>query len=317
MKVSDAASVVGENDAANVADESAKSVADESATHASSSEASPLEVFHTSCPSCGERLVGDYCHTCGEKRPESRDLTVRHFVTEAAQELTSVEHSKLFHTIWALLFRPGFLTNEWIAGRRRLYLKPLNLCLGIFALTLFAYSVYKPVSMFDLGNLLAQNKTGNSMGPLERMAAKKHMETGELLDRVSEKWQRFMSLSPFVFIVAFALVLQLVFISTRRYFVEHLVFSMNYVSFSMLTIVLLWPLYFFIGIKQGGVNTAVAIVKWLVDIVYMFFAVRAVYRLSNARTVLASLLLIVGYFLSYMLVLIGSVVLAVVSVALG
>jgi hypothetical protein len=143
------------------------------------------------------------------------------------------------------------------------------------------------------------------------------METGELLDRVSEKWQRFMSLSPFVFIVAFALVLQLVFISTRRYFVEHLVFSMNYVSFSMLTIVLLWPLYFFIGIKQGGVNTAVAIVKWLVDIVYMFFAVRAVYRLSNARTVLASLLLIVGYFLSYMLVLIGSVVLAVVSVALG
>jgi hypothetical protein len=280
------------------------------------SGASPLEVFHLNCPSCGERLVGDYCHACGEKRPESRDLTVRHFVTEAAQELTSVEHSKLFHTIWSLLVRPGFLTNEWIAGRRRLYLKPLNLCLGIFALSLFAYSVYRPVSMFDLANFLKQDQTGNTLRPLDKLAAKKHIETDELLDRISERWQHFMSLSPLIFIGVFALTLQLVFVLSRRYFVEHLVFSMHYVSFALLTVVLLWPLYFFIGIKSGGINTTVAVLKWLLDAVYMFFAVRAVYRLSNARTLLASVVLIVCYFLSYMFVLLSSVVLATVSVAL-
>src|SRR5256714_6353162 len=108
------------------------------------------------CPNCGEALVGDYCHRCGENHLESRDLSVRHFLDEAAQELTSVEHSKLFHTLLALLVRPGLLTNEWIAGRRRRYLKPLNLFLGVFAVSLFAYSVYRPVSMYDLRNFVAQ-----------------------------------------------------------------------------------------------------------------------------------------------------------------
>jgi hypothetical protein len=269
------------------------------------------------CPECAETLLGEYCHLCGEKRLEGHDLSVRHFFDEAVQELTSVEHSKLFHTVWALLFRPGFLTNEWIAGRRRRHLKPLNLCLGVFALALFAYSVYKPVSMYDLGNLLAQNQSREAIAPLERLAAKKHMETEAFLDRVSEKWQRLMSLSGLLFVAGFALVLQLVFMFSRRYFVEHLVFSMHFFSFSLLSVVLLWPIYFFIGIKSGGLNTWVAVFKWLLDIVYMYFAVRAVYQLGTARTFLASLLLTLGYFLSYMLIFIGTLVVALVNVALA
>jgi hypothetical protein len=268
------------------------------------------------CPECESTLVGDYCHGCGEKRPEARDLTVRHFFSEAAQELTSVEHSKLFHTIWALLLRPGFLTNEWVAGRRRRYLKPLNLCLGILAVGFFAYSVYKPVSTYDLESLLAQqNGNPEARKPLEKLAAAKKMDVSSLLDRVSDKWQHYMSLMPLPLIGAFALVLQLVFIFSRRYFVEHLVFSMHFVSFSMLTTVLLWPVYLFIGIKQGPANYAIAALKWLVDIVYMYFAVRAVYGLRPARTALASVLLVAGYFLTYLFFLLVSVVAAVVSVA--
>jgi hypothetical protein len=265
------------------------------------------------CPECGGELLGDYCHRCGEKRPEARDLTVRHFVGEALKELTSLD-SKVYHTLVALLVRPGFLTLEWVAGRRSRYLKPLNLCLGVFAVTLFAYSVYKPVSIYDLGNLLAQDQTGNT-APLARLAAKKHMETAELLDRISERWQRYVSLSPLFLAAAFALVLQLVFIGSRRYFAEHLVFSMHFFSFTMLAFVLMWPIYFFTGIKSGGVNIVVAVVKWLIDIVYMFFAVRAVYRLGTARTLLVSLLLVLGYFVIYILTLVVTVIAAVIVVA--
>jgi hypothetical protein len=269
------------------------------------------------CPECGEVLAGDYCHRCGEKRLESRDISVRHFFDEAAQELTSVEHSKLYHTVRALMFRPGFLTNEWVAGRRRRYLKPLNLCLGILALSLFAYSFYKPVSMFDLEKFIKQSKREESMQLFERFAAKKHMQLPELFDRLSEKWQRYMSLSPLLFVGGFALVLQLVFLFSRRYFVEHLVFSMHYVSFSTLALVLLWPAYYFVGIKQGGASTLVGVFKWLLDVAYMYFAVRAVYGLGRVRTILASVLLVVGYFLSYALVLVAAVVAAIINVALS
>ena len=30
--------------------------------------------------------MGDYCHRCGEKRVDARDLSVKHFVAEATQE---------------------------------------------------------------------------------------------------------------------------------------------------------------------------------------------------------------------------------------
>ena len=269
-----------------------------------------VEDASSACPNCTETLAGDYCHRCGEKRPDARDLTVRHFVHDAAQELTSLD-SKLFRTIIALLFRPGFLTLEWIRGRRGHYLKPLNLCLGVFAVGIFAYSAYKPVSMYDMSKIVEQDKTGVFKEMINRQAAKKHMESQTLRDEMSEKWQRYMSVSPLVFVVAFALVLQLVFVLSRRYFVEHLVFSMHFVSFSMLTVTLMWPIYFLIGIHPGGVNTAVAVFKWLLDITYMFFAVRAVYRLGTARTLVVSLLLIVGYFVSYLLVFIGSLAAAI------
>jgi hypothetical protein len=269
------------------------------------------------CPECEEPFSGDYCHRCGEKRPEARDLSVRHFFSEAAQELTSVEHSKVFHTLWALLFRPGFLTNEWKAGRRRRYLKPLNLCLGILALNFFAYSVYKPVSMFDIEKFIKESKREDSMKVFERFAAKKQTTVPELFDRLGEKWQRNVSFSTLLFVGVFALVLQAVFLLGRRYFVEHLVFSMHFISFSTLVVLLLWPVYYCVGIKTGGLNTVVGLFKWALDIVYMFFAVRAVYGLGRGRTLLASVVLVAGYFLSYAFVLVGALVAAIISVGLS
>jgi predicted amidophosphoribosyltransferase len=78
----------------------AGSPACDAAAAASVSEAAPA------CPECGTAFVGDYCQRCGEKRPEARDLSVRHFLADAAKELTSLD-SKLLRTVWALLFRPG------------------------------------------------------------------------------------------------------------------------------------------------------------------------------------------------------------------
>jgi hypothetical protein len=269
------------------------------------------------CPECGTALVGDFCHGCGEKRPEARDLSVRHFFSEAAQELSSVEHSKLFHTLWALLFRPGFLTNEWKAGRRRRYLKPLNLCLGVLALSFFAYSVYKPVSMFDIEKFIRDSKREESMQLFERFAAKRKMSASEMFNRLGEKWQRYVSFSTLLFVGGFALVLQVVFILKRRYFVEQLVFAMHFISFSTLLTLLLWPAYYYVGIKAGGAGVLIGLFKWVVDIVYMFFAVRTVYGLGTFKSIPASIVLVVGYFLSYGLVLLGALVAALVSVGLS
>ena len=90
-----------------------------------------------------------------------------------------------------------------------------------------------------------------------------------------------------------------------------------FVSFSTLVVLLLWPVYLYTGIKPGGVNTILSVFKWLLDMVYMYFAVRSVYGLGTVKTIPASVVLVVGYFICYALVLLSALVAAIVSVGLS
>ncbi|MGI9167763.1 MAG: DUF3667 domain-containing protein [Pyrinomonadaceae bacterium] len=52
-----------------------------------------------------------------------------------------IEHSKLWKTFSALVFRPGLLTNEYLAGRKSRYLTPLKVaCSSASSFYGFAYS---------------------------------------------------------------------------------------------------------------------------------------------------------------------------------
>ena len=263
------------------------------------------------CPNCGAELVGDFCHGCGEKRTEARDLSVRHFLKDAAAELTSLD-SKLLNTLRALLFRPGFLTLEWLAGRRARYLKPLNLVLALFAVQLFAYTASKAVSMFNIAmivenerQLAAQWQLPNG-GFYDKLFAKASARKGasveSLYEAVNEKWQRNVSLLQPAQIVVLAVLLQLLYLFSRRYFVEHLIFSMHFLAFISLTMTLMWPVYYFVGIAPTRYNMLVAGSKFLLDILYMFIALRAVYSGSRGFAVLRAFVLFVGYFLTYIFI---------------
>jgi hypothetical protein len=270
------------------------------------------------CPSCGGGLVGDYCHRCGEKRAGARDLTLRHFLRDAAQELTSLEHSKILRTLRALLFRPGRLSAEWVAGRRNPYVKPLNLYLAVFALSLFAFSVYEPLSVYNLRNVMEQDATGRIAKFVERLAERRGVRTEDFVERAGERWHDYMSLSSLLLAGSYSLMLQVVFLLfARRHFVEHLVFSLHFVSFTTLLVVLMWPLYFFVGIKPSPAGIVLTVVVWLVIAGYMFLAVRTFYQTGTALALILTLVLLAGYYVVYVVAYAGSMGAALFSVATG
>ncbi len=260
------------------------------------------------CANCGAALVGDYCHGCGEKRADARDISVKHFVSEAAEELTSVEHSKLWRTLSALLFKPGRLTVDYFSGRRSRYINPLKLCLVIFTVHLFVYTAYKQVSINDIGRVV---DTGRQMAEqwklknsdalaraLDEVAARKGIPTEALYDRINEKWNRNASLVQLPQILLVALMLQFVYLF-RRYFVEHLVFSLHFLAFTSLTTIFMWPLYFVLGIQPTLYNMLVVLVKFLVDIFYLFVAARVFYKETFGKALLRAPVIFVGYFVIY------------------
>lgn len=87
------------------------------------------------CRNCGTPAPGAYCPQCGQETRIALP-TARQFLKEAAGRYVSLD-GRLWRTLAALLVHPGHLTREYLAGRRRRYVRPARLFL-VLSITMFA-----------------------------------------------------------------------------------------------------------------------------------------------------------------------------------
>lgn len=73
----------------------------------------------THCPNCNQPLATKdrYCRNCGQATLNLK-VPFKHLVFEAIEGIFHVDNY-FFRTIGALLFKPGLLTREFMAGRRK------------------------------------------------------------------------------------------------------------------------------------------------------------------------------------------------------
>ncbi len=78
------------------------------------------------CLNCHQK-IGDvnYCPNCGQINT-SKDVPLRQFFKDFADDVFTID-SKLLKSFKPLLLKPGFLTKEYIKGRRVSYILPLRL----------------------------------------------------------------------------------------------------------------------------------------------------------------------------------------------
>lgn len=84
------------------------------------------------CPNCGRQMgAGDqFCPSCGQKHIGEEEMSFRHLVGESFLDYFHFD-SKFFRTLLPLIFRPGFLTMEFMKGKRRSYVEPFKLFLVV------------------------------------------------------------------------------------------------------------------------------------------------------------------------------------------
>src|SRR4249920_1982551 len=85
------------------------------------------------CENCGAVLLGDHCYSCGQP---TKGL-IRQFsaiIGDFADTVLNID-SRIIHTVGPLLFKPGFLSLEYFAGRRVRYVSPVRLLVFIAVVT--------------------------------------------------------------------------------------------------------------------------------------------------------------------------------------
>lgn len=98
------------------------------------------------CKNCGTLTRGNYCHQCGQ--PAHLHVpSAREFLHEFLGHYVALE-GKLWKSLALLLFKPGFLSREYIEGRRVRYLEPLRLYLS-FSIIFFALVKLSGAELFN------------------------------------------------------------------------------------------------------------------------------------------------------------------------
>lgn len=278
------------------------------------------------CPNCQSKLYGQFCFTCGQNQKTIN----RHFlalVNEFLEEVVT-PNSRAARTLFALSFRPGFLTREYFSGRKARYIQPIRLYLTMSILFFFLVSL--------TNNSLVQNSDGeptqlsfgseeattvdiewpylspeeashlNEKLQLQLNKAREKLENnpGEALDVVIDKAPSVV----FCLVPIFAVFLKLTYFTLGRYYTEHFVLALHNHSF-LFTVLLFEELV--------GVIAPLAIqeiVDGAIDIwipIYLFLSLKVTYNEGWFATTFKFLFLLICYWAVFIAVATSAAVIGV------
>lgn len=131
------------------------------------------------CDNCGASLHGEYCHVCGQHE-RSFIRNVFSLISEVLAEFGSWD-SRVLRTMVPLLFRPAYLSNEYIVGRRVRYVPPIRLYLFV---SLIFFLTLTFVARIDGGTL----DLGGGAGPaIEVPTEELPPEAAAAIERANER----------------------------------------------------------------------------------------------------------------------------------
>ena len=105
-----------------------------------SGEADDGHTHESNCLNCGAKLIGEFCHECGQHAHVHRSL--KGFFHDLLHGVLHFE-GKIWRTTAKLIGNPGDLTRRYIDGERARYVSPI---------ALFLFSVFLMFAVLSLAN---------------------------------------------------------------------------------------------------------------------------------------------------------------------
>ncbi|MEO6709100.1 MAG: DUF3667 domain-containing protein [Planctomycetota bacterium] len=190
------------------------------------------------CVNCGAKSLGRFCPACGERRIEPGDLAFKKMFAEWLDASFHL-NGKLLVTARKLLLSPGFLTREWIAGRRTRYSKPF----AIFLVVNVLFFLIQPHTKLLSYRLAGYVDETTPRYLLHRELVAEHLQaSGEDPSAFAARFDtKLLAQKKSLFLVMIPMiggVLGVLHWRRRRTYVEHLVFSIHLFAFFLIALAL-------------------------------------------------------------------------------
>lgn len=278
----------------------------------------PLDAHTHYCPSCGQKALPDH-------------LTLKYFIHEFLSNYFSFD-SKFFNTVKQLIIKPGFLSNEFIAGRRIRYINPIQL----FVFTSFLYFLINSFMFLkedvkkDLVRINDENNKnivsdsldiqqldsliiihdGETSDTIEHSLSGEFVKKGNdfnKLDRATqnERISNNMSYAVFLLLPVFAFYLGFIFRRKEMHYLQNIIFSLHFHSFFF---VVGFVLLFFDRLLTGDIDS---FILNLSAVIYLLIATKRFYKFSWILTTFRLLGLILIYGLTVIIFLLASILISV------
>lgn len=248
------------------------------------------------CPTCRVKFTGPFCYACGERQPSRKDYTIKKYALQAVDMFTHFD-GKFFTTIKYLLFYPGKLTQENLAGRKVKLMKPVQLFLVV---SLVYFLLMKEADIF-ISYLKYSDTNGIIYKAAQQKAAQKNISFEEFAKRVDKTLPGVSKTFVFVLVPMIALGVWLLYVRRIKAFVPHLIFATHFFSFFLLLILLYFEVILHwvdpATFSRGQRLTVLGIGAGVV-LVYLFFALKHAYREGLLLTVGKTVLLTVWFLLT-------------------
>ncbi len=256
------------------------------------------------CPNCSASLLGSHCHECGQKKIDPNEYSLKRFLGRALNDFTDLESNKVFRTLVAMIARPGLLTAEYLAGRRGQFLSPLKLYLTFSALYfLFAWTVLSEVRGGSAQRIARHPATVS-------LAKQRGLDPNAFADKIQDKAEKYASGLRIFSVLISGTFLAALYFRMRKYYVEHLMFSLYYYSFDFFCKSLFALLFLVTAAIGFKLPTLVLNFFYPLALIYLVFALRRVYQQQWTITIAKAVVLFACETLLFVAVNIGGFMIA-------
>ncbi len=253
------------------------------------------------CPTCKAAVATPYCPSCGEQPLSARHLTLRDLARQLLIALSNID-GRLLRSLRRLVVRPGALTVAYVEGRRQPFLGPLQLFL-VANVLFFAVQSMSRTNVFSTP--LASHLAQQDWSDLARALVSGHLAAvGTTLAAYAPLFDRAAVLNAkslvILMVLAFAALLPIVFLRSRRPFAVHVVFSLHLYAFLLLLFCAALAVEAVDLLLGGGglqsplLDKTVSLVNLACCAVYLHVAIGRVYGAAGAMRIVKAAVLSVA-----------------------